>query len=209
MVEPKNCIFKMVVGFIWNSRGLNRPDKLLRTGDLIRDNHPDFICLSETKKDLFTTDQLLVLDKHDVFIWNWLPAIGTAGGILVGINSEIFSVVSWSILNNCVSCIIKNKKDAIVWRLISVYGPAYEDLKLDFINELHSALSDWSGPTLVGGDFNLVRDRSEKNSGNINLHWSNLFNDWINCFGLMELKNAGRRYTWSNNQVNAIMATLD
>ena len=85
----------MVVGFIWNSHGLNRDDKLSRVRDLLSDHHPDFIGFSETKKENFTPFQLKTLDPLDVFMWKWLPANRTAGGILVGINSDTFEVLSW------------------------------------------------------------------------------------------------------------------
>ena len=117
--------------------------------------------------------------------------------------------MAWSIHKLCISCLVKDKQNVVVWRVVAVYGPAYEAHKLEFINELHSVYSGWSGPTIVGGDFNLIRDSSEKNTGNINQHWANLFNDWVNKFGLIEVKSAGRRFTWSNNQDVAIMATLD
>ena len=64
----------MVVGFIWNSRGLNRDDKLSRVGDLFRDHRPDFIGLSETKKENFTPEQLKKLDPFEIYMWKWLPA---------------------------------------------------------------------------------------------------------------------------------------
>jgi mannosylglycoprotein endo-beta-mannosidase len=70
-------------------------------------------------------------------------------------------------------------------------------------------MPSWDGPTLVGGDFNLIKEKKEKSTGNINQHWANLFNDWINKFDLIELKSAGRLYTWGNNQDNMIMAALD
>jgi hypothetical protein len=38
-------------------------------------------------------------------------------------------------------------------------------------------MAGWDGPTLIGGDFNLIRDGKEKSFGNINQHWTNLFND--------------------------------
>jgi hypothetical protein len=44
----------MVVGLIWNPRGLNRPDKLPRVHEVIRDSCPDFISFSESKKSNFT-----------------------------------------------------------------------------------------------------------------------------------------------------------
>jgi len=70
-------------------------------------------------------------------------------------------------------------------------------------------LDEWEGPTLLGGDFNLIRDATEKNNDNINYHWSDAFNEWINHWGLVELKNPNRSYTWSNNQEHPIMAVLD
>ena len=96
-----------------------------------------------------------------------------------------------------------------MWRLVSVYGSAYDQFKMDFINELHNLLTGWAGPTLVGGDFNLIREASDKSTGAINQHWADLFNDWINKFGLLEIKINGRKYTWGNNQDNLVMATID
>jgi hypothetical protein len=40
---------------------------------------------------------------------------------------------------------------------VTVYGYPYEESKLGFLNELDGVLANWHGPTLVGGDFNLVR----------------------------------------------------
>ena len=62
---------------------------------------------------------------------------------------------------------------------------------------------------VIGGDFNLTREAADKNNGNINFHWSDLFNNWINHWGLMELKNPTRSYTWTNNQDQPTMAVLD
>jgi hypothetical protein len=49
-----------------------------------------------------------------------------------------------------------------------VYGSAYDELKQEFINQLHNVVSHWDGHTLIGGDFNLIRENREKNIGNIN-----------------------------------------
>jgi hypothetical protein len=160
----------MVVALIWNSRGLNRPDKLVRVHDLIRETCPNIIGFSETKKEEFTFIQLQQLDPGGKYSWNWLPAKGTAGGILVGINKDLFDVVRCDIHTFSVVVLIKNKTDNVIWRFISVYGSSYEEHKLEFINELHSVYASWNGPTLLGGDFNLIRDSKEKNNGNINQH---------------------------------------
>lgn len=199
----------MVVGLCWNVRGLNKPEKLKAVGQLIRDTHADLVGFSESKKDSFSNFQLSIIDHQNNFSWHWLPANGTAGGVLVGIKQDLFDVVSVDILGFSVACLIKDKKTRITWRFIAVYGSAYDDFKLDFINELHNTMDAWVGPTIIGGDFNLVRSSEEKNTGVVNYHWVNLFNDWVNKYGLIELKNSGRKYTWANNQDNLVMANID
>ena len=96
--------------------------------------------------------------------------------------------MSWSKKHFCISAHVKNSSDNFLWGLITVYGSAYEEGKQEFINELHEILSEWDGPTLVGGDFNLIRTVSDKNNGNINFHWADAFNEWINHWGLIEFK---------------------
>jgi hypothetical protein len=88
------------------------------------------------------------------------PAKKIVGGITVGISVDMFDIVRWDIFTYYVYVQIKAKKDNIVWRVIAVYGSAYEEQKLDFINELHNVYACWSGPTLVGGDFNLIRKKT-------------------------------------------------
>jgi hypothetical protein len=56
-----------------------------------------------------------------------------------------------------------------------VSGSAFDEHKLEFINELHKAYSCWSGPTLVGDDFYLIIESCEKNTTNINQYCANLF----------------------------------
>ena len=49
----------------------------------------------------------------------------------------------------------------------------------------------------------------KKNNGIIDHHWADKFNDWINCWALVELKNPSRSFTWVKNQDQPIMAKLD
>jgi hypothetical protein len=66
------------------------------------------------------------------------------------------------------TAIVKTHSDKFIWRLIMVYGSPYDETKLEFVNELHMVMGLWQGPTLVGGDFNLVRYQKEKNNGAFN-----------------------------------------
>jgi hypothetical protein len=97
--------------------------------------------------------------------WNYIPAEGTAGGILVGFKALTFEVISWQNFKFGATAIVRNHADKFTWRLIVVYGSPYEEFKLGFISELDSIMTTWQGPTILGGgggDFNLVRHRRRK-----------------------------------------------
>jgi hypothetical protein len=66
-----------------------------------------------------------------------------------------------------VSCVITDKKNNFDWTLVVVYGPPYEDKKVEFIDDLHFIMSKSNGPVVVGGDFNLSRFASDKSNGRI------------------------------------------
>jgi endonuclease/exonuclease/phosphatase family metal-dependent hydrolase len=94
---------------------------------------------------------------------------------------------------------------------VVVYGSPYVVEKVLFIDELHKILASWQEPWLIGGggDFNLCRFSSDKNTGRINQKYDDAFNDWINKWGLVEVNPNNRKYTCSNNQGNAILIKLD
>ena len=91
-----------------------------------------------------------------------------------------YTVVVSDILSFSVSIMITDKKSCFGWKLIVVYGSPYEEGKQAFLDELHYVLSKWQGPTIVGGDFNLVRFSSDKSNFRINHKWADAFNDWVN-----------------------------
>jgi endonuclease/exonuclease/phosphatase family metal-dependent hydrolase len=65
------------------------------------------------------------------------------------------------------------------------------------------------GPNCSRGDFNLVRSQKEKSNGLINFKIVDVFNEWIDKWGLIDIKDPTRPFTWSNNQEHPILATLD
>jgi hypothetical protein len=55
----------------------------------------------------------------------------------------------------------------------------------------------------------LSRFLSDKKKGRINHKFTDIFNDWINKWWLIELNPTNRNYTWANNQSDLILAKLD
>jgi hypothetical protein len=128
---------------------------------------------------------------------------------LVGANSELFSVTVGDIQKYSVSVFLQDTKIGFNWRLVVVYGSPYEEGKQEFLEELHKVMLSWQGPTLFGGDFNLVRNSTDKNNGNINHKWADAFNGWINGWGIIEINSSNKMYTWTNNQDTPVLAKLD
>lgn len=143
------------------------------------------------------------------FSWCSLRAKGSAGGILVGANTNLFTMAVGDLLDYTVSVMLTNKLSGFSFKMVVIYGSPYEDGKHLFIDELHKIMGAWQGPIILGGDFNLVRSISDKSNGIVNFRWIDLFNDWISKWGLIKLELKNRRYTWTNNQENLIMARID
>jgi hypothetical protein len=128
----------MMNNVIWKPRGLNAPGKLVCVNDLLCKNKPDIIALSETKKEDYSPACLKSIANFHVFEWCWLPAKGTAGGILVGVNLDMFNIFSWYKGKYYVLVSLKSEKDKFVWNFVAIYGTTYEEHKQEFIDELMS-----------------------------------------------------------------------
>jgi len=56
--------------------------------DLIKDHSLDFICLQETHKKSYKDSFMRRLDAYNNFVWDFIPSVGKAGGILCGVRKN-------------------------------------------------------------------------------------------------------------------------
>jgi exonuclease III len=136
-------------GAFWNIRGLNKSGRMKCLADFISSNKLDFVGIQETKKNSFTDGFLEAVSRN--MTWHYVPAKGTAGGILVGLIDACFSILSCQDFQFGTAIMIKNNANNFIWRVVVIYGPAYEENKKEFIEELHLIMGSWNGPTLLGG----------------------------------------------------------
>jgi hypothetical protein len=61
----------------------------------------------------------------------------------------------------------------------------------------------------VRGKSEAIVKEVEDDMESLFLAHTNVFNDWINCWSMIDIKDPCRSFTWSNNQECPIMATLD
>lgn len=99
-----------MIGAFWNIRGLGKTGRKEYVIDLIKNNNLDFVGIQETKKEDFDVEYLDALAGRKQFCWNWIPAKGTAGGILMGFDVDVFEIIEWKKLEFIMCGKVKHKR---------------------------------------------------------------------------------------------------
>jgi len=163
--------------------------------EAIKEQNLDFVAAMETRKKDMSRANLNRLSGGADYIWHYLPPRGRSGGILLGINAlnlELSLIVEGEFF---IKFHLRNKSDDFKWILMAVYRPAQDDFKPAFIAELVRTCQQNPVPTLIGGDFNIMRHSKEKNKNNFNPRWPFLFNAVIDSFDLREIELTGHQFT--------------
>jgi exonuclease III len=198
-----------MIGLIWNCQGLGKGIKIEFLKELIRKERIDFIGIQETNKKSFEDSWLQSISSNRNFAWFWSPAKGRSGGLLVGLDADVFDIRQVDKGDFMIKVLLAHKESGFIWNFINVYGAAQNDYKQIFLTELASFCSNCNYPMLIGGDFNILRKESDKNKPGGTNCWNSLFNSIIDVNSLIELDLSGRMYTWSNNREPPTFEKLD
>ncbi|KAJ7972874.1 reverse transcriptase [Quillaja saponaria] len=128
---------------------------------MVRELHPDIIFLSETKiQSSLYTDTLNMLGFPQI---TYVELSNTAGGFYVACATAIhFTLVSSS--KNIIHLTLHSSPPDKTWNLLAVYGPPYNEEKLDFWNCISSLYHSFTSLTLLIRDFNSYLLPMEKQS---------------------------------------------
>jgi hypothetical protein len=120
---------------VWNVRGLNNPSRRSVVRAVVVELAPSIVCASESKLD--SVSPYIVTEsfgaRYNQFIS--LPAVGTAGGIVLAWCSQDVRVLATRVDTFSVSVHIE-MEGGVAWWLTTVYGPTVEALKPAFLDEL-------------------------------------------------------------------------
>jgi exonuclease III len=198
-----------MIGLIWNCQGLGKGIKIEFLKELIRRKELILLVYNKLIKKSFEDSWLNSISGNRNFAWFWTPAKGRSGGLLVGIDFEVFDIRKVEKGDFMIKVLLAHKENGFIWNFINVYGAVQNDHKQKFLVELASFCSKCNYPMLVGGDFNILRKESDKNKPGGTNSWSSLFNSIIDIHSLIELDLIGRLYTWSNNRDPPTFEKLD
>ena len=196
-------------GVFWNSRGLKDLATHRFLADLVKEEQINFIALSETGRDDFPDHILKNLCAGRDFLWHSMTPHGRSGGILLGVDLNVFYIGAIVEGVFYVKFTLRCKNDGFKFVLYTVYGPAQHQNKQVFLSELANTCSKESLPYLIGGDFNIMRRLEDKSSGVFDFKWPKLFNDVIESLDLKEIVMSGHQYTWAVPGDNPIFEKLD
>lgn len=101
------------------------------------------------------------------------------------------------------------KRDNNEWWLTRVYGPNRSGDRREWWDELVGLFGLCSPYWCVGGDFNVVRQVSEKLNGVSTNRSMRDFDSFIRECELIDLPLNNARFTWSNLQENRVCCRLD
>ncbi|KAH7690552.1 RNA-directed DNA polymerase protein [Dioscorea alata] len=193
----------------WNVRGLGRPAKRFLVKDLLHINFADVCCLQESKLDSVSALIWREIGGSRLDDFAYLPSQGSAGGIIIGWNSSLFS--GKVALRGTFSLTIDfySKVDNRHWRCTSVYGPNARSLKRLFWEEIRASKGGTNIQWVICGDFNAIFSTDDKHSDVHNFEDIRCANDLMQDLCLLEPPAIGRKFTWTNGQADPIWVKLD
>ncbi|KAK1611592.1 hypothetical protein QYE76_035265 [Lolium multiflorum] len=106
--------------------------------------------LTETIRAEFTAPELRSLEVGSQFAWDWVPAAGHSGGMLLGFRDESFEVGQWKKGTFFISASIFQRSNKMKWCFFMVYGPADHRRTEEFLGVLTQAVEEAPYPVVVG-----------------------------------------------------------
>lgn len=193
----------------WNVRGLGKPAKRFLVKDFLNLHFANVCCLQESKLEEISLSSRREIGGSRLDQYLCVPARGTAGGIIIGWNSGILKgkLVKKGLFSLKVD--FYSKRDNLLWRYTTIYGPNARTLKQDFWDELRSCLDSQEIPWIICGDFNAIFDLGDKSGGPPNLEDIRDANAFLHDLHLLEPPMKGRRFSWTNGQAEPTWVKLD
>ena len=191
----------------WNVRGLGKSFKRRSVKKLVLDRKINFLMIQESKLEVVNGITKASLWGSSAGGMESVPSRGASGGLISIWDEEFFEIVEaisghrWSLMRGNIRSI------SFSCVFVNVYAPNDVEGKKQLWEELLCLKDRFRDPWCIGGDFNAVRNISERRGCSVRSICMENFENFIEKADLVDLPMSGRRFTWSNPQGN--MSRLD
>ncbi|KAE8696464.1 hypothetical protein F3Y22_tig00110670pilonHSYRG00065 [Hibiscus syriacus] len=180
----------------WNIRGMGSAVKISELRRIIRFHKIEFALIQETKKEVFNEVEIGCMWSDDDFEFRFSKAIGKSGGLLSIWDKNRFKVES-SIINDRFILISGNYTvDNSSVSIVNVYAPCEGRDQYTLWNAIELEKRRDMNRWFMAGDFNTVRNRSERSGCHFNKMEIEAFNKFIENCNLLDMPLAGRKFNW-------------
>jgi hypothetical protein len=150
------------------------------------------VCLQETKLS-DVCNRLANECLGNTFDYAFLPAVNTAGGVLLGWRTDAWSGTNISLQSHSLTARLTSRIDArSSWWITVVYGPLDAPAQQSFLAELTALRLSLVGPWLLCGDFNMIYRAADKNNDRLDRRCMRRFGRFLGTVAVEELHLASR-----------------
>lgn len=93
----------------WNIHGFGAQGRRNQLRGYLSEDRPDILCIQETIRQSFSIQELESLVAPHIFSCVWCPAVGLSGGMLTGVNSDLFDVTTTQLHRFCIVMTLRNR----------------------------------------------------------------------------------------------------
>ncbi|XP_071727736.1 uncharacterized protein [Rutidosis leptorrhynchoides] len=156
---------------------------------------PSILALQETKCHNLVDNWIFRLWGSNDCGYVQKEMVGKSGGQLLIWDKNIFEVSSELIGDFFIAIRGKWKQSGNESIIVNVYGPHDDANKCKFWDSLNKILCIDGVSWVICGDFNEVRDKSERLNCEFFDNWAKRFNEFINRNSLVDIPLGGRKFT--------------
>ncbi|XP_028109689.1 uncharacterized protein LOC114308322 [Camellia sinensis] len=137
-----------------------------------------------------------------------VDSVGAAGGLLCIWNPDAFQMVDCCCNHNFIilSGTLFNNLDCVV---VNIYAPNDSTIRRNVWDILTRLKSLYDKPWCLGGDFNEIRNISERKGCCRRDRGMCDFNDFIDNLEVCDMHMMGRKFTWCNSQEDERWSRID
>ncbi|GJV52789.1 RNA-directed DNA polymerase, eukaryota [Tanacetum coccineum] len=192
----------------YDMTGLAQKAKKDWVKELCVSNRVNFVSLQETKMENIDLWGIKRCWGNYDFDYVYSEAVGNSGGILSIWDPNVFKKLNATVSDFFTivrGTWLPSGKKLLV---ISVYAPQELRDKKMLWDYLVMVICNWDGEVVAMGDFNEVRDCSERFGSVFNKKGAEVFNNFIMTAGLVEVPLGGCSFTWCH-KTGTKMSKLD